>query len=325
MKPAETLSVAKWQQELQAAAQPGKTAILSSFFKTGKGEYGEGDTFIGVTVPANRAVSRRYAWLSLDEISEMIDSEVHEFRLGGMLALVERYRKARTDADRNAVVDFYLANGHKANNWDLVDLSSPYILGAEIAAGRRTGQIDRLIASGNLWRQRIAMVSMLNPSGYNIVLAAYRTGVIQSHICGIYAENGSVFYKPSNLSAAAQGFCGYAPPVQACAAEFSALNQHNIRTLCGGFGGGFIAAGSGAYDNYVCFCHPALFLSSFHVTVGLSAAAVSSGRLTGVVCGAVFTTSGFSAASRAMSRMAFMKQSRVSLLSVSVGSIISDS
>ena len=163
MKPAETLSVAKWQQELQAAAQPGKTAILSSFFKTGKGEYGEGDTFIGVTVPANRAVSRRYAWLSLDEISEMIDSEVHEFRLGGMLALVERYRKARTDADRNAVVDFYLANGHKANNWDLVDLSSPYILGAEIAAGRRTGQIDRLIASGNLWRQRIAMVSMLNP------------------------------------------------------------------------------------------------------------------------------------------------------------------
>ena len=163
MKPAETLSVAKWQQELQAAAQPGKTAILSSFFKTGKGEYGEGDTFIGVTVPANRAVSRRYAWLSLAEISEMIDSEVHEFRLGGMLALVERYRKARTDADRNAVVDFYLANGHKANNWDLVDLSSPYILGAEIAAGRRTGQIDRLIASGNLWRQRIAMVSMLNP------------------------------------------------------------------------------------------------------------------------------------------------------------------
>lgn len=154
----------QWQQELRVAAKPEKTAILSGFFKTGKGEYGEGDIFIGLTVPDNRSISRRYSALAFADIAEMINSHVHEFRLAGMLALVERYKTAKKHPEqREAVVEFYLANGHKANNWDLVDLSSPYILGHEIAEGRHIEDIDRLIESGNLWLQRIAMVAMLNP------------------------------------------------------------------------------------------------------------------------------------------------------------------
>ena len=153
----------RWERELREAANPEKIEILNRFFKTGKGEYGEGDIFIGLTVPANRAISKNYAFQPLEEIEMMIDSPIHEFRLAGLLALVERYKKTRRQADRDEIVDFYLSIGHKANNWDLVDLSAPGILGPELSAGRRIDEIDRLIESDCLWCNRIAMVSMLNP------------------------------------------------------------------------------------------------------------------------------------------------------------------
>ncbi|MDE5625562.1 MAG: DNA alkylation repair protein, partial [Muribaculaceae bacterium] len=112
-----------WQAQLAAAANPEKVEILSRFFKTGEGEYGHGDRFIGLSVPANRAISRKYALAPLDAIGTMVKHPVHEYRLGGFLALVARYRKHPEET-----TTFYLDNLTKANNWDLVDLSAPYIL-----------------------------------------------------------------------------------------------------------------------------------------------------------------------------------------------------
>lgn len=153
----------QWTAELEAAGNSEKIEILSRFFKTGKGEYAEGDRFIGVTVPVNRAISRRYACSSFDDIAVMISSDIHEFRLSALLALVERYEKLKHREQRDETTDFYLSVGHKADNWDLVDLSAPKILGEEIAAGRRLSDLERLIESDCLWHNRIAMVSMLTP------------------------------------------------------------------------------------------------------------------------------------------------------------------
>ena len=157
------MTTEKWKAALREAANPAKTPVLQRFFKTAPGEYAEGDVFIGLTVPANRAISRPYHILPVAEIAAMLTDPVHEFRLAGFLALVEKYRKARTDSERDAVADFYLAHGHHADNWDLVDLSSPYILGEEIAAGRRLDALPALLASDCLWRQRIGVVAMLTP------------------------------------------------------------------------------------------------------------------------------------------------------------------
>lgn len=153
----------RWQDELRQTARPGKVAILSSFFKTGPGEYGEGDRFIGVTVPDNRAVARRYFDAPPEVIAAMAAHQVHEFRLSALLAVVERYRKARTPERRAEVVDFYLSIAGHADNWDLVDLSAPYILGQELLLGRHADTVRMLARDVNMWKQRIAVVATLLP------------------------------------------------------------------------------------------------------------------------------------------------------------------
>lgn len=155
-------TVETWQDELRLVAHSEKIPDLMRFFKTGRGEYGEGDIFIGIYVPDNRRISKGYAVLSLCEIGRMLDSPVHEFRLAGFLALVEKYRKS-PQSYKGEIADFYFANCHKANNWDLVDLSTEYILGVEYANGNRLEELNTLINSDNLWRQRVAMVAMLTP------------------------------------------------------------------------------------------------------------------------------------------------------------------
>ena len=153
--------ITEWQNELRAKGSEEKRKVLERFFKTGPGEYGEGDRFIGVTVPANRSISKKYHSADMSDILGMIDSDIHEFRLAGLLALVERYRKAKAPEEKERIAKFYLEHCHKANNWDLVDLSAPYIIGEEIAAGRLEGVTEELLASGNLWRERVAIVSTL--------------------------------------------------------------------------------------------------------------------------------------------------------------------
>lgn len=148
----------QWKKELYMRANPAKTDILSRFFKTGPGEYGEGDIFIGLSVPDNRAVSRHYAQAPLETIGEMLDNKVHEYRLGALLALVARYRKHPAET-----VEFYLRNLHKANNWDLIDLSAPYILGEELRQGRHHDTLRRMTASPDLWTRRASVVATLRP------------------------------------------------------------------------------------------------------------------------------------------------------------------
>lgn len=153
----------EWQKDLDAVARPEKIAVLSGFFKTGPGEYGEGDRFIGVTVPDNRSVARRYASQPVEVFNAMLMSPVHEHRLSALLAMVHSYERSRDPERRSAIIDTYVANVERCNNWDLVDLSAPQIIGREITEGR-LGEIHAwLSASPLLWARRIAVVSTLWP------------------------------------------------------------------------------------------------------------------------------------------------------------------
>lgn len=153
--------ITQWQKELEDAAEPSRIEAFNRFFKNGKGEYGEGDIFIGLSVPANRSISKKYFSCTLDEISEMLSSPIHEHRLGALLALVEKYKKAIDITQKEAIASYYIQNCHRANNWDLVDLSAPYILGCELATGKHLDTARRLTASECLWERRTAIVATL--------------------------------------------------------------------------------------------------------------------------------------------------------------------
>lgn len=154
-----------WKQNLKEAAREDKIKILSRFFKTGKGEYGEGDIFIGVIVPDNRAVARRYHDAPASVIEAMLHSPVHEHRLSGLLAMVESYKKSKRDENRRReIIELYLANLTCANNWDLIDLSAPYLLGEWMLADTSAEEtVRRLTRSDNLWEQRAAIVATMIP------------------------------------------------------------------------------------------------------------------------------------------------------------------
>lgn len=149
----------KWLEELNEVSHPEKRELLSRFFKTGKGDYAEGDIFIGVTVPDNRKVAIRHFNESLDVIKEMLESPIHEHRLSGFLALVARYKKNKDD--RFDIVKFYLKYAHCANNWDLVDLSAPYILGNYLLDNPTPTLLHDLSRHQSLWHRRIAIVATL--------------------------------------------------------------------------------------------------------------------------------------------------------------------
>lgn len=149
----------KWQDEVTRAGSTEKAKILSRFFKTGKGEYGEGDIFAGVTVPVNRAIAKKHFDADLDSIAMMLDSPIHEHRLSGLLALVEKYKKKKEL--RHEIVNFYLTHTTGINNWDLVDLSAPYIVGDFWNENYDRDTIDRLSRSESMWERRIAIISTL--------------------------------------------------------------------------------------------------------------------------------------------------------------------
>jgi len=130
---------------------------LQRFFKTGPGEYGEGDVFIGVRVPATRSVVKRFRDLELVEIDHLLDDPVHEHRLAGALLLVQRY-----PSEPEAVFDTYLAAVERGriNNWDLVDSSAEHIVGPEVRSGRAPRELlDDLATSPRLWERRVAVLA----------------------------------------------------------------------------------------------------------------------------------------------------------------------
>ncbi|MBD5324076.1 MAG: DNA alkylation repair protein [Bacteroides sp.] len=151
--------IQEWQKDLRQYASEDKAKILSRFFKTGKGEYGEGDQFLGITVPAIRAVSRNHSEESVEAIGMMLQSPWHEDRMSALLTLVEQYRRKKSN--RKEITDFYVANLSRANNWDLIDLSAPKILGEYVAESGETDRLLHLSDHPDLWHQRAAIVATL--------------------------------------------------------------------------------------------------------------------------------------------------------------------
>jgi 3-methyladenine DNA glycosylase AlkD len=167
-----------FRDELRGLADPEKAKVLQRFFKTGKGEYGEGDVFLGVVVPKQRALIKRYLALDLPALQKLLQSPIHEERLCALLLLVSKYQSIKNKnrksngsvdaidataiaAQRKELYDFYLSNTATINNWDLVDLSAQYIVGhylfAQSVAVWRV--LHRLVQSINLWERRIAIVA----------------------------------------------------------------------------------------------------------------------------------------------------------------------
>jgi len=145
--------------ELKGAADKDRARNLAWFFKTGPGQYGEGDQFLGITVPAQRKIAGRYQHLPIGDVRKLLASPIHEHRFTALTILVGKYQAG--DAQTRAeVFDFYLQNASFINNWDLVDTSSPQIVGEHLVTRSRK-VLYRLAKSRNLWERRIAMVSTL--------------------------------------------------------------------------------------------------------------------------------------------------------------------
>ncbi len=148
--------------ELQSVASTEKAAHLSRFFKTGPGEYGEGDSFLGIPVPLTRNIAKANIDTPLEELQILLHSPWHEARLCALLILVERVKKKKTtDEERYNIYQFYLKNTRHCNNWDLVDLSCPTIVGGYLLHQPDRSLLYRLAESDNLWEQRIAIVSTI--------------------------------------------------------------------------------------------------------------------------------------------------------------------
>jgi len=152
-------TLSQLKQELRQLANPQQAAILQRFFKTGKGEYGEGDKFLGIKVPVQRQVAKKYYGLSLSEIQTLLQSTFHEYRLVALLLLIHRYTKA-TEEDKTTVFNCYLANTDYVNSWDLVDLSAPPIIG-DYVLSRSRRILYKLAKSAHLWQKRIAIIATL--------------------------------------------------------------------------------------------------------------------------------------------------------------------
>lgn len=152
------MDYAQVKEYLHSFIQPEKVAILSSFFKTGPGEYAEGDKFLGITVPNTRRVIKKSKKLSVDDILLFVRSEWHEERLLGLLLLERRFRFAK-DSERKYWVDLYLDNLQFVNNWDLVDQTADKILGEYLAENKDYSVLLEFADSTVLWERRVAILS----------------------------------------------------------------------------------------------------------------------------------------------------------------------
>jgi 3-methyladenine DNA glycosylase AlkD len=147
-------------KEIKLHRDPLRAKLLSKYFKTGKGQYAEGDIFWGLTVPMSRQIARKYKDLPLKQIQVLLKNKVHEYRLIALLILIDKYKAGQQD-EKEKIVKFYLKNTKYINNWDLVDLPCCHILGEYLWKTKKTKILIKLANSKNLWEQRIAMVSTL--------------------------------------------------------------------------------------------------------------------------------------------------------------------
>ena len=147
------------KKALLSLADKKKAEILQRFFKTGQGEYGEGDIFLGIKVPAQRTAAKKYyKEITIGDIGELLESDIHEHRLTALFMLVLKYEKAAGESEKKRIVNFYLENLDRVNNWDLVDSSAPKILGRWLF-DRDRSMLYELARTDHLWRQRVAVLA----------------------------------------------------------------------------------------------------------------------------------------------------------------------
>lgn len=151
---------AEVRRALRAQARPGHVAGVLRFFKCGPGEYGEGDAFIGVTVPAQRRIARQFRALPLPDAEALLTSRIHEERLTALFILVLQFTATEDERVRRRIFRLYMKRLRFINNWDLVDSSAPHIVGGWLA-DRPRDLLDRLARSPHLWSRRVAIIATL--------------------------------------------------------------------------------------------------------------------------------------------------------------------
>lgn len=144
---------------LEKHSNPSDAVFLQRFFKTGDGQYGAGDQFIGVRVPQTREVARQFKDLSVSELEQVLESPIHEMRLCAVIIMAEQAKRA-DDARLQQLVTLYLRRSDRINNWDIVDVSCTYIVGAYVLRHpEKVTLLYKLAKSRNIWERRVAMVS----------------------------------------------------------------------------------------------------------------------------------------------------------------------
>ncbi len=153
-------NILKLKKELCTLADKKQAQVLQGFFKTGKGQYGEGDIFLGVKVPIQRQVAKKYFSLTFQDLETLLQSEIHEYRLCSLFVLIAQFEKA-DEKRQKEIFKFYLKNAKRINNWDLVDLSAPNIVGKYLSGKKALERkvLYKLAVSHNLWERRIAVLA----------------------------------------------------------------------------------------------------------------------------------------------------------------------
>lgn len=147
------------QTALQTLANPQKKQTLQRFFKTGTGDYAEGDIFLGITVPEQRKLIKQFCMLPLHDIETLLQNNIHEYRFCALVLLIHHYQKGN-DQIKAKVFEIYIRNSSQwINNWDLVDISAPHIIGHFIFEHGDEKILEQLADSSNLWQRRISIVS----------------------------------------------------------------------------------------------------------------------------------------------------------------------
>ncbi|MFT4169487.1 MAG: DNA alkylation repair protein [Dysgonomonas sp.] len=147
------------QSQLESLSNPEKKVYFPTFFKTGKGQYGEGDLFIGIIVPDIRKVAKANKDITPEEIELLLNNSFHECRMCALMILVEQFKKRKKENERKSIFDFYLSHTSRINNWDLVDLSAKDIVGEYLADKQNRTVLYELAESSLLWDQRIAVIA----------------------------------------------------------------------------------------------------------------------------------------------------------------------
>ena len=153
------------KKDLAQLRDPDRAKNLSWFFKTAKGQYGEGDIFLGILVPEQRKVAKKHIDLSLNDLQELLNSKIHEHRFTALLILISKYRKAG-ELVKEEIFHLILKNTENINNWDLVDLSAPRIIG-DFLLNRERSILYKLAKSKSLWERRISILSTFTFIGNN--------------------------------------------------------------------------------------------------------------------------------------------------------------